>query len=686
MEGEHRLSLCRCEQLAIHQQRHFGLVGVDLDFGHGLGAVHIAAAAQMHEGFFFVPGSLVQIEGVFLERAVKGDDALLVLAVLAALITAVGGEIKQIPHMGGPQPGTFLNEFEHMLMVNALVAFGVVALFGGSALVFGIGVGAVLGESDAAVGILCVVFVKELLVLFQFSQIPAKVQVVAVHIGNFQNRAFGLQHEHVGHGGGPGGVQSVAQIVESAVVFQKFLIDGTGGCDLVGQPPHRNTGMVIVLDDEFFHLGERVGAAIGHVHGDVGDLRPDHQTVFITQVIEFLCVLIVGQTQGVGAQLFDDVHIPAMVLYRQGVALALHILMAGHAPQRITAAVEQESFLGIDVKPAAAEPGLDLIAAVQPGRSRVQVRIVQTIPQMDIVQLEHRGGIAFHHRHRLGLIRHRKGHVLCPAFHPGFHRHVGSMGIQIHDRRDLHARRTAVAQRKVGGRHHDEVYIPVQTAVEGEICFLGIDGVVVAVIHRNDQQVFFFQMRRQIHAEGGIPALVFCQRFAVEHDHRGVSRAVHLQPDFVGAVMLRHLQAAGVQAGAAVIVIAAVLPVHGVPGVGQVNGLALSARQNGGQIRFFVKLPAFVEVYDGAHKDSPFLCLFSAYVEFMLAICYNAIRREREQKWKFHRTSPCSGNWCAAAVTSLPGATMRRATFWKATARRKSFSPACSRYSAAGTT
>ena len=100
------------------------------------------------------------------------------------------------------------------------------------------------------------------------------------------------------------------------------------------------------------------------------------------------------------------------------------------------------------------------------------------------------------------------------------------MSIQIHHRRDPDARRAAVTQRKVGGRHHDEVHIPVQTAVEGEIRFLGVDGVVVAVVHRNDQQVFRFEMSGKVDPEGGIPALVFRQRFAVEHDHRGVRRAV----------------------------------------------------------------------------------------------------------------------------------------------------------------
>ena len=138
---------------------------------------------------------------------------------LAALIASIGGKIKHIPHMGRPQPRTVGNHLCDMLVVNALVALGVVALFRVAALVLGVGVCTILRKADAAVREIGMVFVKELVVLLQFTQIPAEVEVVAVHIRDLQNGAGGLQHEHVCHGGLAGGVQLVRQLVQQTMVF-----------------------------------------------------------------------------------------------------------------------------------------------------------------------------------------------------------------------------------------------------------------------------------------------------------------------------------------------------------------------------------------------------------------------------------------------------------------------------------
>ena len=94
-----------------------------------------------------------------------------------------------------------------MLVVNALVALGVVALFRVAALVDWGWRRAPTPKADAAVREIGMVFVKELVVLLQFTQIPAEVEVVAVHIRNLQKRTVDVQHEYICHGGGTGGVQ-----------------------------------------------------------------------------------------------------------------------------------------------------------------------------------------------------------------------------------------------------------------------------------------------------------------------------------------------------------------------------------------------------------------------------------------------------------------------------------------------
>lgn len=145
--------------------------------------------------------------------------------------------------------------------------------------------------------------------------------MIAVHVRDFQDGAGDLQHEYVGHGGGPGGVQLVGQIVEGAVIFQQLLIHRAGSGDFVGKPPHRNAGMVVVLDNEFLHLVQGVGPAVVHVHGDVGNLGPDHKALLIAEVIEGLGVLVVGQPDGIGTHLQD-----------QGQVLLHHLCGDGIAP------------------------------------------------------------------------------------------------------------------------------------------------------------------------------------------------------------------------------------------------------------------------------------------------------------------------------------------------------------------
>ena len=181
--------------------------------------VLVPLAAEVDEGLGLVPGGLIEIEGVLAEGAVEGHQALLVLPMLAPLVPAVGGEVEQVPHVGGPKPGPRLDHSQHVLVVQALVLLGVVPLLGTAAVEGGVGVCPVFGEAHDLFGVLLVELVEEPVRLLHVAQIPAEVQVVAVHVGNVQDGAVGLQHEDVGHGGLPSGVHLVAQVVEEPMVL-----------------------------------------------------------------------------------------------------------------------------------------------------------------------------------------------------------------------------------------------------------------------------------------------------------------------------------------------------------------------------------------------------------------------------------------------------------------------------------
>ena len=147
----------------------------------------------------------------------------------------------------------------------------------------------------------------------------------------------------------------MAQVVQRPVVFQQLLIHRAGRGNLVGKAPYSNGGVIVILHHQLLHLRQGVGTAICHVHGDVGNLRPDHHTVFIAEVVEFLSVLIVGKPQRVAAQLPDDLHILFMMLDGQGITHALAVLMPGAAPEGITPSVQNKALLRVDLEFAAAK-------------------------------------------------------------------------------------------------------------------------------------------------------------------------------------------------------------------------------------------------------------------------------------------------------------------------------------------
>ena len=501
--------------------------------------------------------------------------------------------------MGRPQPRAVSNHFCHVLVIDALVGFGIVALFGVGALVGGVGVCAVLRKTDAAVGVFGVVGVKKVVVLVQFAQVPAKIQVVAVHIGNFQNRAGNLQHKDICHRGRAGRVKSVRQFVQGAVVFQQLLIDSRCGGDLIGQPPHGNAGVVVVLHDEFFHLGQRVGAPVVHVHRDVGNFRPDDKTLFIAQIIERLRVLVVGKADGVGAHFEDQRHILVHHLFGDGYARTLAVLMAGNTAQGIGAPVQDKALLRVNLKLAAAEAGGLGLAIDQPHSHGVEIRVIKAVPQAGVFEREHSLGSAVLDSSARLLAIQREGDALC-ADSERLNSHLAAaLGKIRYNRRDPDRHRAVFSKGKVCSGHNMQRYIAVNAAVEGEVGLLRVDGIIVAVVNGNHQLICaIVQGIGDVHTEGGVAALVLGHFLTVQTDNCSHSHAVKLQNRAAAVGQLRLFQRAGIGAGAAVVVVAAVLTVYSVPCVGQGDRLVMT---------FLGKSPTGVQQNCFAHRMTPYV-------------------------------------------------------------------------------
>ena len=576
---EEQVALLARKRLAVDEQLHLGLVGIHRHARDVLHAVHIPLAAQVHERLVAQP-RLVRIERVLLVRAVERDQALVVLPVLTALVARVGAKVEHVPHVRRPEVRALADLPDQLLVVIRLVFLGVVALLR----VGGVPVerlAPVLADADGQIRPLAVEVVEPRAVHVRVAAVPAEVVVVGHHVRNGQVRRVDVAHGDDRNGRFARRVQLVAQVVEQAVVLNQVGVVLAVHRDLVGQAPHDDGRVVVVLHDQLAHLRERVFAPAGHVPRDVRDLRPHDEPALVAQVVERLAVLVVRKAHGRRAQLADEVDVAAVVLFVQRVANALPVLVAGNAAQRVFLPVEQEAAVRVDCKRAAAEAGADAVEhglpveQLHPGG--VQVRVLAPVPAARPLDRQRAGGLL---RARL-----RRGNGLPRRVEQGVaqrlagpcvrepHAHLHLRVVSRERGRDGDAGAAAVIQVEVRSRHADEPGLAVQPAIEREVGHLRVDALVRAVVHVHRQHVVVPEGVGQIHAPRGVAAVVVHERRPVErHVRRGI-RPLQFEVHPLAGRQLAARDAALIAAGAAVIVVAAVLPVQGVPCVRQRDGL-----------------------------------------------------------------------------------------------------------------
>ena len=157
-------------------------------------------------------------------------------------------------------------------------------------------------------------------------------------------------------------------------------------------------------------------------------------------------------------------------------------------------------------------------------------------------------------------------------FHVGPALHMDLAVLAVHGGGHLEAGAAEVIHVKVVLADHHQPGIPVDAAVEGEVGLLGINVVVAAVVGHDLQVVFVLQQGGDIRAEGGVAAVVVDDLPAVQRHVRGGVDALKFQIHCLGGrVEVRPGKAAGVGAAAAPVVVAAVLAVDVVPGMGHIH-------------------------------------------------------------------------------------------------------------------
>ena len=262
--------------------------------------------------------------------------------------------------------------------------------------------------------------------------------------------------------------------------------------------------MVMALRDQFSHLVKCILPTVRHMHRDVRDLCPDQNALFITQIIKFLCVLIMCQPDRICSDLADKLHIQFMVFPCQCISYARLILMTGNTAQRIGTSIQTEALLRIKLQFPAAEfqrHRIFFLPVIQKNRfCLIEIRIFRPIPEVHIFQSNFCAGISITDRRNCILISNEKMHLLT-AYAPCFQLYNSTLCTKIYDRGNFQSRCSIHRQFKMLCRNDYQVHVTVKAAIKCKVCFLRIDIIVFAVIHRNGKDIFFPEMFRQVHTK-----------------------------------------------------------------------------------------------------------------------------------------------------------------------------------------
>ena len=183
-------------------------------------------------------------------------------------------------------------------------------------------------------------------VIAHISVIPAEIDVVADHVGNGVELAFGFQRIEICSRRSPAGVE----LLHNCVQLPAILVH-VGGIlehgDLVLDAPAKDRRMMDVLENQFTQLLFGVfhqGLALGHL--EHRHLCPGKKAQLVAAVIGSLRMLIMRQTHGVGADLFNQRKIAMDLFFADRAENPGEILMFGHTPELIRPSVEQQTAVG----------------------------------------------------------------------------------------------------------------------------------------------------------------------------------------------------------------------------------------------------------------------------------------------------------------------------------------------------
>jgi hypothetical protein len=338
------------------------------------------------------------------------------------------------------------------------------------------------------------------------------------------------------------------------------------------------------------------------VSGNVGDLRPDNKTVFITEVVEILIVLIVSKSYCGSTNLHNEVDVLSVMLGEKRITYTKSVLVTGYTAKRILLTVEDEAVFGINLEASYTESCRNVInnlaAAYDSRLCGIEVRIASAVPEVNVLYMkvnEVVRGLSLSYNVTL-LIGNGIEDLIALLL-------VGNeylyLYVAVNRGSNLDAGATVVVEVKVGIVYCDKVNVTVKTAVEGEVCHLRIYGFVRRVVHNDSNLALLTDRIGKIYSPGGVTAIVMSLVLTVYVYVSGRVCAAYFKIILISLGELSLHKLLGVKTSAAEVVVAAVLTVSSVPCVGEIYAYNTVVVRSGSAV--LRKLPAFIKGKNFSH-------------------------------------------------------------------------------------
>ena len=384
----------------------------------------------------------------------------------------------------------------------------------------------------------------------------------------------------------------------------KQVIVRTANGDFVGETPNNDGCVVVVLGYEFLHLRNGVLATCGHMTGNVGDFCPNDETALVAKIIEVLIVLVVSQTNGGSTHFANEVHIFFVVLGEQSVTKAPSILVTGYTAQGVFLTVEDKAVIGINLKGTATKTAAYVIKNVAIfydfNLAAVEVGILATVPQVNVLQGEVYSGFGAFNLcdFVFFLIVNGVNQLLCRSYVLNEYLNFNVCVLAVNGGGDHKTGAAVVVKVEVRLVNSNEVYVTVDTTVEGEVCHLGVNGFVYGVFNNNSDFGLVCYLFGDVYSPGGVTAIMVREFFAANVNvGRGVS-AAQLKVVEVCCRQISLVQSFAVNAIATEVIIAAIHTVSGIPRVGKIYFFTLA---NSNISAVFYKQPILIQVDNVSH-------------------------------------------------------------------------------------